>query len=158
MTRRYLLLTAALLMSTLVALQATAQITLPANVQADQANVKQDKQLLQSAKSQLQTDEAAGNNDAVTADRTALRLAGMKVAQDMGALRQGAQPILQPDLAALTAALTQLHADQVANNTSAVVTDQAAVTAAEQQLHTDHKAIFGGFGGGRGPGHWHPHM
>jgi hypothetical protein len=132
----------------LIALPATAQTApaLPQNVQADRATIQQDQTLVQNWVQQLRTDEAAGNAAAVAADRTGLRLARMKTEQDLGQLRQDAQPVLQPDRAALTAALMQLYADQHAVNTTALAADQAAVAAAEAQLRTDREAIFGGLG------------
>jgi hypothetical protein len=149
MTSRFLLLSIAAL-ATIVAQQAAAQTTLPANVQADRATIQQDQALVRSVMSQLRTDQAAGNAAAEAADRTALRLARMKVAEDFGALLRDAQPILQPGRTAMVAALTQLHTDQVANNASAVQADQAAVAAAESQLKADREAIFGGLGRGFG--------
>jgi len=145
------------LSASLIALQASAQSTLPANVQADRATIQQDQALVQNIVQQLGNDEAAGNSSGAAADRTALRLARMKTAQDFGRLHQDAQPILQPHQDALTAALTQLYADQHANNVGAVQADQAAVTAAETQLKSDREAIFGGLGkASRGPrGHRH---
>jgi hypothetical protein len=141
----------------LVALPAMAQSTpvLPQNVQADRATIQQDETLVQNWVQQLRIDEAAGNAAAVAADRTGLRLARMKAGQDLGQLRQDAQPLLQPDQAALTAALMQLYADQHAVNTSALAADQAAVGTAEAQLRTDREAIFGGLGYdlGRSRGH-----
>jgi len=137
------------------ALQATAQTVLPANIQADRALIQQDQIAVQNAVQQLRTDEAAGNAAAAAADRTALRLAHMKVAQDFGQLRQDAQPVLQPGETTLVAALNQLYTDQRSNNASGVQADQAAVSAAEAQLKTTREAIFGGlghhgFGGPRG--------
>jgi hypothetical protein len=148
MNSKFVWLSTGLLAATLIAQQASAQATLPANLQADRVAIQQDKLLVQNIAGQLRTDEVAGNAAAVAADRTALRLAQIKGAQDLGVLRQDAQPILQPDQAALIAALTQLHSDQLANNASAVQTDQAAVTAAETQLRTDRETIFGGLGDG----------
>ncbi len=149
MTSRFLLLSIAALATTVVQ-QAAAQTTLPANVQADRATIQQDQALVRSVMSQLRTDQAAGNAAAEAADRTALRLARMKVGEDFGALLRDAQPILQPGRTAMVAALTQLHTDQVANNASAVQADQAAVVAAESQLKADREAIFGGLGRGFG--------
>lgn len=146
MNSKFVWLSIAALAASLVSLQAAAQSTLPANVQADRATIQQDQTLVKNIVQQLRTDEAAGNSSAVAADRTALRLAHMKTGQDLGQLRQDAQPILQPDQAALIVALTQLHSDQLANNASAVQTDQTAVAAAETQLKTDREAIFGGLG------------
>lgn len=154
MTSRFLLLSIVSLAAPLIAQQAAAQTILPADVQADRTTIQQDRIDVQNAMSQLRTDEAAGNAAAVAADRTALRLARMKTGRDFGKLLQDAQPILQPDLAALMAALTQLHSDQLANNASAVRTDQAGVAAAEKQLMTDREAIFGGLGEGFGKARW----
>jgi hypothetical protein len=134
------------LAASFVALQATAQTTLPANLQADRATIQQDQTAERNLVQQLRTDESAGNSAAAAADRTGLRLAHMQSAQDMGKLHQDAQAILQPDEAALTAALTQLYSAQQASNTSAVQADQAAVAAAETQLRTDREAIFGDLG------------
>jgi hypothetical protein len=150
MNSRFPLLSIAFLATSLAVQQAAAQTPLPANVQADRAAIQQDQALVQGAASQFRTDRAAGNAAAVAADRTALRLARMKAAEDFGALLRDAQPILQPDRTAVVAALTQLHADQVANNASALQADQAAVVAAESQLKADREAIFGGLGKGFG--------
>jgi len=130
----------------IVAGQAVAQTALPASVQADRAAIQQDQTNVQNAVQQLRADEAAGSATAAAADRTALRLARMKLAQDFAQLHQDAQPMLAPDRAALTAALTKLYSDQTANNVSAVQLDQAAVTAAEAELQSDREAVFGGLG------------
>jgi len=157
MTSKFLCLSLAAAAAFTFAIQAFAQITLPVNVQADRALIQQDQVAVQSAWQQLKADEATGNAAAAAADRTALRLARMKTAQDFGQLHQDARPILQPNQATLTAALTQLYADQRANNVGAVQADQAAVAAAEAQLKTDREAIFGGLGKGFGGplGHHH---
>jgi hypothetical protein len=155
MTSKFLALSIAALAASLYALQAAAQSALPANVQAARATIQQDQTLVQNVIQQLRTDEAAGNAAAMAADRTALRLAHMKTGQDFDQLRQDAQPILQPDQAALTTALTQLYSAQHAGNASAVQTDQAAVAAAETQVKTDREAIFGGLGKGFGGSHGH---
>ena len=149
-------LSIAALAASLVALPALAQSALPANVQADRATILQDQMLEQNVVQQLRTDETAGNVAATAADRTALHLARMKTGQDLGKLGQDAQPILEPDRAALTTALTQLYSDQHAGNASAVQTDQAAVTSAETQLRNDRQAIFGGLGkaSGGSRGRW----
>jgi len=139
------------------AMPATAQVTLPANVQADRGLIQQDQIAVQDAFQQLRTDEAAGNASAAAADRTALRLAHMKMAQDFAQLHQDAQPLLQPGQAALTAALTQLLADQRAGDTGAVQADQAAVASAEAQLKSNREAIFEGLGKGFGGPHGHRH-
>jgi hypothetical protein len=150
MVSKSLLLATVLLAAPLVAQQAAAQTALPANLQADRAAIQQDHLAAQSVMTQLRANEAAGNAAAVEADRTALRLAQLKVGQDFDTLRQDAQPLLQPDRAAVIAALTQLHTDQVVNNASAVQADHGAVAAAELQLKIEHEAIFGGLGeGGR---------
>ena len=153
MTRRVTLLSIMSAVACIVAGQAAAQTALPANVQADRAAIQQDQATVQTAVQQMQADEAAGNATAVAADRTALRLARMKVAQDFGQLHQDAQVVLAPDQAALTSALTRHYSDQVASNVSAVQIDQAAVTAAEGQLRSDREAVFGGLGSPYG----HPH-
>jgi hypothetical protein len=101
---------------------------------------------LQNLRAQLRADEAASNTAAVAADRTAVRLARMQLRLDFGELNRDAQSIVQPDLAALKAALTQLHADQVANNASGVQSDQLAVQNAETQLRTDRANLFGDLG------------
>jgi hypothetical protein len=152
-----LLLSTFVLAAPLAAQQAVAQATLPATLQADRATIQQDQALMKSVVTQLKSDEAAGDTAAVAADRTALRLAHIKVGQDFGKLHADAQSILQPDVAALTSALTQLHTDQVANNTGAIPTDQAAAAAAEKQIMTDREAIFAGLGHGFGGGHGHHH-
>jgi len=140
-----------------IALPAAAQTSLPANVQSDRTTLQQDRTAVKNAMEQLRTDEATGNASAAAADRTALRLAHMKVAQDFGQLHQDAQPILQPDQAALANALNKLLADQRAGNSSAVQADLAAVTAAETQLKTDRTTVFGGLGGGFGHRGWMHH-
>ena len=155
MTSKFLPLSAVAIATSLVALQAAAQTTLPANLQADRATLQQDRTLVQNIVQQHRSDEAAGNAAAVAADRTALRLARMKTAEDFGQLHQDAQPILQPDQAALKAALTQLYSAQQASNASAVQAGQAAVVVAETQIKSDHEAIFGGLGHGFGGSHWH---
>jgi len=157
MTSKFLSLGLAVAAASTFALQASAQITLPANVQADRTLIQQDQIAVQNAFQQLRADEAAGNSSAAAADRTALRLAHMKMAQDFAQLHQDAQSVLQPGQAALTAALTQLLADQQAGNTSAVQTDQAAVAAAEAQLKSNREAIFEGLGRGFGGPHGHHH-
>lgn len=160
MTKRYVFLAAVGLAAPLLAQPVLAQTALPANLQADLATAQQDQAAMKTAWSTLKADRTAGNTAAVAADHTALRLARMKLAQDLGALHQDAQPLLQPSQEALVASLTQLHTDQVANNAAAVQTDQAAVTAAEQQLESERSAIFGslhaGFGGRSGR-HWSHH-
>ena len=140
------LLGAALAMSAAFAQGAAAQ-TLPASVQTDRATLQQDKTAVQSAVQQLRDDQAAGNPMAAAADRTALRLAHIKMRQDFHQLAQDAQPVVQADQAALVNALNKLLADQRANNAGAVPGDQAAVTAAEAQIRSDREAIFGGLGG-----------
>ncbi len=157
MTSKYISLALAALAASIVALPVAAQSALPANVQADRALIQQDQIQVQNLMQQLKTDEAAGNSAGVAADRTALRLAHMKLGQDFGQLRQDAQPLLQPDQAALTAALTQLYSDQRANNVSAVQTDQAAVAAAETQIKATRAAIYGDLGKGIGGARGHRH-
>jgi hypothetical protein len=146
MKHKFVLLVAALLAAPLVVQQAAAQSTLTPALLADRAAVQAAQVVVQSAVSKLRSDEAAGNAVAVAADRTALRLAQLQVAQDFDALRQDARSILEPDLAGLIAALTQLHTDQLGNLASALPTDQAAVAAAELLLKTDRTAILGGLG------------
>lgn len=146
MTLKLLSRSAIALAASFVALQATAQTTLPANVQTDRATIQQDRTATRNLMQQLRTDEAAGDAAAAAADRTGLRLARTKTGQDMGQLHQDAQSILQPDEVALTTALTQLYSAQQANNTSAVQAGQAAVAAAETQLRTDRETIFDGLG------------
>jgi hypothetical protein len=119
--------------------------------------IQQDAATLQTARTQLQTDERAGNAAAVAADRTAIRLARMQLGLDFGKLHQDAQGVLQPDQTTLMAALAQLHTDQVANNASAVQADQTAVQNAETRLKNDRTAIFGDLGSGFGMGHRHAH-
>jgi hypothetical protein len=133
---------------------AAAQPSLPPAVQADRATVQQDATNLHNAFMQLRTDEQAGNA-AVAADRTAVQLARMQARLDFAKLRQDAQGVLQPDQATLMAALTQLHANQVANNTSAVQADQTAVQSAQAQYKADRAAVFGELGSGLGKHHRH---
>jgi hypothetical protein len=131
-----------------------AQTALPAAVQADRVTVQQDAANLHNAFMQLKADEQAGNA-AAAADRTAVQLARMQARLDFAKLHQDAQGVLQPDQTTLMAALTQLHADQVANNASAVQADQAAAQNAQAQLKADRKAVFGDLGGGFGMHHRH---
>lgn len=156
MSYRFIVVSSVALVASSIGLTAAAQTSLPAAVQADRVTVTQDLTNLQKVRAQLIADEQAGNSAAVAADRTALRLARMQVALDFGRLRQDAQGILEPDRTTLMAALTQLHADQVSNN-SAVLADQAAVDSAEAQLATDRTAVFGdlGIGFGMHRQHWH---
>jgi hypothetical protein len=134
---------------------AFAQTALPTAVQADRATVQQDVTNLHGAFTQLKADDQAGNATAAAADRTAVQLARMQTRLDFAKLHEDAQGLLQPDQQILMAALTQLHADQVANNPSAVQADQTALQTAQAQLKADHKAVFGGLGGGFGHHHWH---
>ena len=157
MASKFLSLGFAVAAASAFALPATAQVTLPANVQADRALIQQDQIAVHDAFQQLRTDEAAGNASAAAADRTALRLAHMKMAQDFAQLHQDAQLVVLPSQAALTAALTQLLADQRAGDTNAVQADQAAVAAAEAQLKSNREAIFEGLGKGFGGTHGHRH-
>jgi hypothetical protein len=157
MNSKYLSLSIAVFSASLFALPVAAQSTLPANVQADRATILQDQALAKDLSQQLKNDEAAGNAAAVAADRTALRLARMKTGQDFGQLRQDAQPLFQPDQAALTASLTKLLTDQQANNVGAVQMDQTAVAAAETQLRATRVAIYGDLGKGLGGSHGHRH-
>jgi hypothetical protein len=124
--------------------------TLPANVQADLATVKDDVAALKSAMAQVRADEKS-NSATIVADRTAARLAGLKLRMDAQRLHQDAAPILQADETALFNALTQLHNDQAGNNSGALTADEAAVTLAQQQLRVDSAAISGGMQRGR----WH---
>ncbi len=132
---------------------AAAARALPAAVQADRATVGQDGTNLHNAFAQLKADEQAGNTAALAADRTAVHLARMQVRLDLGKLHQDAQGMLQPDQTSLMAALTQLHADQVANDAGAVPADQTQVQAAQAQLRADREALFGDLG--IGMRHWH---
>lgn len=156
MKNRFMILSGVALVATALAHAAAAQ-SLPANVQADRTAIQQGAGNLHSLHTQLRTDEGAGNDTAAAADRTALRIARMQLRADFGKLHQDAQAVLQPDQAALMAALTQLHSDQVANNATAVQSDQSAVQNAETQLRSDRKIVFGDLQVGHGMhrGHWH---
>lgn len=143
------------LMVSAMAHAAAAETSLPANVQADRATIQQDATDLANLHAQLKTDESAANTAAAAADRTALRLARMQLMLDLGRLHQDAQGVLRPDQAALMGALTQLHADQVANNASAVEGDQIVVENAQTQLRADREAVFGELGVGMHHRHWH---
>jgi hypothetical protein len=127
---------------------APSATTLPANVQADLALVKEDMTELKSAMTQLRADERSASANVAT-DRTAVRLARLKLRMDAQRLHQDALPILQADQAALFNALTQLHNDQAGNNAGALAADEAAVAQAEQQLRVDATAIGGGIHRGR---------
>ncbi|MGZ5085575.1 MAG: hypothetical protein ACXWG3_09525 [Usitatibacter sp.] len=146
MNSRFPWLSIASVAVTLAAQPSAAQSALPANLQSDRAAIQQDQAMVQDAERQLRADRVAGNAAAEAADRTALRIARMKSAEDFGVLLGDAQPILKPDRDAVLAALTQLHADQAAGNTNAVQADQAALAAAEGRLAADRQAIFGGLG------------
>ena len=156
----------ALILSTLLAAtgafaQTAATVTpttLPANVQADLATVKQDWANVKAAADTLHADEASSSPN-VAADRSAFALARLQLRMDMGRLHIDAAPILQADAVALQASLTTLHNDQVANNAGALAADQAAVKTAMQQLHADMKQVHmghgrgkRGYGGPMGPG------
>ena len=130
--------------------QTATATTLPANVQADLATVKDDVAALKAAMAQVRADEKS-NSATLAADRTAARLAGLKLRMDAQRLHQDAAPILQADQTALFNALTQLHNDQAGNNAGALTADEAAVTLAQQQLRVDSAAISGGMQRGR----WH---
>lgn len=130
----------------------SAAPTLPANVQADIAKVQQDAAALKAAVTQLRTDQESGSA-AVSADRSALAIARLQLRLDVQQLRVDALPLIQADEAALMKALTQLHADQVANNASAVAADQQAVHAAQHQLMNDARALHAGGPGKRMHGH-----
>jgi hypothetical protein len=145
----------AIVASAMVPVGAVAQTALPAAVQADRATLEQDGTSLHSAFTQLKADKDAGNSAAAEADRTAVQLARMQVHSDFGKLHQDAQGLLQPDQTSLMTALTQLHSDQVAGNTSAVQADQAAVESAKSQLKADHTAIYGDLGTGSSKHHRH---
>jgi len=132
----------------------TAPTTFPPAVQADLATVTQDQAALKAAFEQLRSDEAA-NAAAVPADRSAVALAHLQLRMDMGKLHMDAAPILQADAMALQSALTQLHADQVANNAGALAADQAAVKQAGDQLRADAKALHVGGGGMDHGKRWH---
>lgn len=125
--------------------------TLPANVQADLAVVKQDFAAMRTAMQTLRTDEEA-SSPAVAADRSAVALARLQLRQDMGKLHIDAAPVLQADAAVLQTALTTLHNDQVANNAGALAADQTAVKSAMQLLHADMKQLHMGHGHGHGHG------
>jgi hypothetical protein len=140
---------ATLLAAAPVMAQTATATTLPANVQADLATVKDDVAALKSAVAQVRADEKS-NSATIAADRTAARLAGLKLRMDRQRLHQDALPILQADETALFSALTQLHNDQAGNNAGALTADQAAVTLAQQQLRADSAAISGGMHHGRG--------
>jgi hypothetical protein len=154
---RFIVVSSVALVASATALTVVAQTPLPANVQADRATVQRDVNNLHGLRAQLQTDEGAGNTAVVAADRTALRLARMQLRLDLGKLHQDAQSIVQPDLATLMTALTQLHTDQVANNAGAIQSDQLAVQSAKTQLRTDRTAVFGDLGVGWGMRHRHWH-
>jgi hypothetical protein len=140
-----------------VAQHARAQTTtLPANVQTDRATIQQDQMAMQNALGQLRNDEAANNTAAAAADRTAVRLARLKLESDFAQLHQDAQPMLQPDKTAVVSALTELHADQIASNADAIAADQTALAVAETHLRADQEAVYGGLGGG-GAGHGWKH-
>lgn len=129
--------------SALAPFGAGAQTALPATVQADRATLQQDGTNLHSAFTQLKADKEAGNSAAAEADRSAVQLARMQMHSDFSKLHQDAGGLLQPDQTSLMTALTQLHSDQVAGNTSAVQADQAAVESAKSQLKSDRTAIYG---------------
>jgi hypothetical protein len=156
MKSRFIVLSGVALIASVIAHMAAAQ-ALPANIVADRTKIQQDATNLHNAFTQLRTDEGAGNTAAVAADRTALRLARMQMGLDFGKLHQDAHGILLPDQTTLMAALTQLHADQAANNASAVLADQTAVQNAETQLKNDRTAIFGDLGLGMRHMHGHSH-
>jgi hypothetical protein len=155
MKSKFVVVSSVALVASVVAEIAAAQSALPPAIQADRTTIQQDATNVQTAFTQLRTDEKAANIAAVAADRTALRLTRMQMGFDFGKLHQDAQGILQPDETTLMAALTQLHADQAANNASAVPADQTAVQNAEVQLKNDRTTIFGDLGAGMGRGHRH---
>src|ERR1700686_776713 len=70
--------------------------TLPANVQADLATVQEDQAAMKAAVTQLRADEKS-NSANVAADRTAVRLARLKLRMDAQRLHTDALPILQSD-------------------------------------------------------------
>ena len=146
MKHPFILASGAALVAAATVHDAAAQAQLPAAIQADRAVVSQDGTNLHNALAQFKADEQAGNAAALAADHTAVQLARMQVRADFGKLHQDALGILQPDQAALMAALTQLHADQVANNAGALPADQTAVQNAKDQFKADHKAVFGDLG------------
>jgi hypothetical protein len=140
---------ATLLTAAPVMAQTVTATTLPPNVQADLATVKDDVAALKAAMAQVRADEKS-NSATIAADRTAARLAGLKLRMDAQQLRQDAAPILHADETALYNALTQLHNDQEGNNAGALAADEAAVTLAREQLRVDAEAIGGGMHRGRG--------
>lgn len=148
MKHTFIMTSSVALVASAMAMAAGAQTPLPATVQADRATLQQDGSNLHNAFTQLKADQEAGNAAAAEADRTAINLARIQMHLDFGKLHQDAQGLLQPDQTTLMAALTQLHSDQVAGNTSAVQTDQAAVEGAKTQLKTDHTTIYGNLGTG----------
>lgn len=157
MRNRFIVVSGLALVAATLAQTAAAQATLSASVQADRATIQQDAANLDNLRTQLRSDEAAGNTMAAAADRTALRLARMQLMLDFGNLHRDAQGVLQPDQTTLMAALTQLHADQVANNASAIGADETAVQNAEAQLKSDRTAVFGDLGVSYGMHRGHRH-
>lgn len=150
MKHTFTTLSSVALVASAMATAADAQTALPAAVQADRSTLQQDGTNLHNAFAQLKADKEAGNAAAAEADRTAVHLARMQMHLDFGKLHQDAQGLLQPDQTTLMSALSQLHGDQVAGNTSVVQADQAAVESAKTQLEADRTAIYGNLGAGFG--------
>jgi hypothetical protein len=121
-------------------LMAQTATTLPENVVADIAAVKQDQANVEAARVQLRTDRSS-NSAAAAADRTALEMARVQLEMDLDKLRQDAYPIILADQTALYSALSQLHTDRLAGNTAAITADEAAVQQAELQLEVDLEAL-----------------
>jgi hypothetical protein len=157
MRNRFIIVSGVALLASAMAQVSLAQTPLPANIQADRAAIQQDATNLKAVFEQLRADEQAGNASAVAADRTAARLARIQLHEDFAKLHQDAQVILQPAQAASVAALTQLHADQIADNAAAVQADQTAVDSAQMQLKSERTAVFGDLGIGFGGHHRHKH-
>ncbi len=154
MTKHFLAVRIVLLVATLVAQKSAALATLPGNLQDDRASIQQDEQLLRHVARRFQIDAAAGNSVAVDADRTALRIAQIQISKDVDNLRQDADSILKADVAALTVALWQLRADQIARKLAGIAASQDSVAAAERQLLHDRELIFGSLSESNRRGHW----
>src|SRR3954468_11267420 len=125
MIKRFVVATAFLAVP-FVALPAAAQVTtppsqgpittLPANLQQDRTTIQQDQLQILNVVTQMRTDNANNNTNAVAAGRTALRIAELKLETDMAKLRADAQTAMQSDITALNTALTQLQQSQSGNN------------------------------------------
>ena len=155
MIKRFVVATAFLAVP-FVALPAAAQVTtpppsqgpitsLPSNLQQERMTIQQDQLQILNVVTQMRTDNANNNTNAVAAGRTALRIAQLKLETDMAKLRTDAQTAMQGDITALNTALTQLQQSQSANNGNSSA-DQTAVNEAEQTLAADRALIFGGLG------------